>query len=104
VINFIQIPFVNERRFVTAVLVSLERGSAMRIYVFKSETTERLRAFASDPDVHKLPHQHSPWTATGAIASGRAPPHKFSREAIEKGIDANGFQLWHLRDKAEAPD
>jgi hypothetical protein len=73
----------------------------MRIYVFKSETTERLRAFASDPDVHKLPYQHGPWTATGAIASGSAPPHKFSRAAIEKAIDAKGFQLWRLRDRAE---
>jgi hypothetical protein len=69
----------------------------MRIYVFKSETMERLRAFAGDPDVHKLPHQHGPWTATGAIASGIAPPHKFSREAIEKAIEAKGFQLWRLR-------
>jgi hypothetical protein len=74
----------------------------MRIYVFKSETTERLRAFAGDPDVNKLPHQHGPWTVTGAIAPDSAPPHNFSREAIEKAIGAEGFQLWRLRDKAEA--
>ena len=28
--------------------------SAMRIYVFKSETRERLCAFAGNPDVNKL--------------------------------------------------
>lgn len=73
----------------------------MRIYVFKSETTKMLRAFAGDPDVNKLPRQHGPWTITGAIAPDSAPPHKFSRDAIEKAIAASGFQLWRLRDKAE---
>jgi hypothetical protein len=65
----------------------------MRIYVFKSETTDRLRAFAGDPDVNKLPRQHGPWTATGTIAPDNAP------DAIEKAINADGFQLWRLRDK-----
>jgi hypothetical protein len=73
----------------------------MRIYVFKSETQDKLRAFAGDPDVNKLPSQHGPWTATGAIAPGAIPPHKFSRQAIEKAIGTEGFQLWRLRDKAE---
>jgi hypothetical protein len=39
----------------------------MRIYVFKSVSTERLRAFASDPDVNNLPRQHGPWVITGAM-------------------------------------
>jgi len=71
----------------------------MRIYVFKSETTDRLRAFAGDPDVNKLPRQHGPWTATGTIAPDNAPPYNLSRDAIEKRINAEGFQLWRLRDK-----
>jgi len=71
----------------------------MRIYVFKSETTDRLRAFAGDPDVNKLPRQHGPWTVTGTIPSGSAPPHNFSRDAIENAIDTEGFQLWRLREK-----
>jgi hypothetical protein len=71
----------------------------MRIYVFKSETTDRLRAFAGDPDVNKLPSQHGPWTATGIIAPDNAPPYNLSRDAIEKAINAEGFQLWRLRDK-----
>jgi hypothetical protein len=78
---------------------TLEQENAMRIYVFKSETTEKLRAFAGDPDVNKLPRQHGPWTVTGAIGPESPPPHKFSREAIEKAIGAEGFQLWRLRDK-----
>ena len=74
----------------------------MRIYVFKSSSTARLRAFAGDPDVNNLPRQHGPWVITGAIAPGATPPHNFSREAIEKAITASGFQLWRLRESVVA--
>jgi hypothetical protein len=74
----------------------------MRIYVFKSETRQELHAFAGDPAGEKLPQQHGPWTATGVVAPGRAPPHRFPREAIEKAIDTEGFQLWRVRDKVKA--
>jgi hypothetical protein len=74
----------------------------MRIYVFKSETTAGLRAFASDPDVNKLPRQHGPWTATGTISPDSAPPYNLPRDAIEKAINAEGFQLWRLRGKKRA--
>jgi hypothetical protein len=75
----------------------------MRIYIFKSETRKELRAFAGDPRGDLLPKQHGPWTATGVIAEDRAPPHGFSRDAIEKAIDAEGFQLWRLRETERAP-
>jgi hypothetical protein len=39
---------------------------------------------------------------TGTISPDNDPPHNFSRDAIEKAIDAEGFQLWRLRDKTEA--
>jgi hypothetical protein len=74
----------------------------MRIYVFKSETTTGLRAFAGDPDVNKLPRQHGPWTATGTISPDRAPPYNLPRDAIEKAINSEGFQLWRLRGKKGA--
>jgi hypothetical protein len=80
----------------------LGQRNVMRIYVFKSTSTERLRAFASDPDINNLPRQHGPWVITGAIAPGGKPPHNFSREAIETAITASGFQLWRLRESAEA--
>lgn len=76
----------------------------MRIYVFKSETRKELHAFAGDPGGDKLPRQHGPWTATGVVAADRAPPHRFSRDAIEKAIDAEGFQLWRVREKEKAQD
>jgi len=33
--------------------------------VFKSGSTDRLRAFTGDPDVKRLPRQHGPWTVLG---------------------------------------
>jgi hypothetical protein len=74
----------------------------MRIYIFKSQTREGLRAFAGDPAGSKLPQQHGPWTAIGVVRPDVDPPHKFSRVSIERAIDGDGFQLWRLRAKAEA--
>ncbi len=75
----------------------------MRIYVFKSETRQGLRAFAGDLVGSKLPQQHGPWTATGVVRPEADPPHKFSRVSIEQAIDGEGFQLWRLSPKVEAP-
>jgi hypothetical protein len=74
----------------------------MRIYVFKSQSRAKLRAFASDPDINRLPQQHGPWTVTGIIGPTSDPPYRLSRDTIEKAIDAEGFQLWRLRDKTAA--
>jgi hypothetical protein len=50
--------------------------------------------------VNKLPRQHGPWTATGTIAPDKAPPYNLPRDAIEEAINAEGFQLWRLRDES----
>ena len=74
----------------------------MRFYIFKSESRKDLRAFAGDLTGSKLPPQHGPWRITGAVGPDNAPPHNFSRQAIEQAIDGEGFQLWRLREKTEA--
>jgi len=74
----------------------------MRIFIFKSETRADLHAFAGDLRGSRLPAQHGPWTVTGAVGPDSAPPHNFSREALEKAIEGEGFQLWRFRKKAEA--
>ena len=73
----------------------------MRIYVFKSETRRELHAFTGDQSGSKLPTHHGPWTVTGIVAAGKAPPHNFSRAAIEEAIHDEGFQLWRLCNKAK---
>jgi len=73
----------------------------MRLYIFKSEATKDLRAFAGDVAGAKLPENHAPWTVTGVVAAETAPPHNLSRQTIEQAIGAEGFQLWRLKD-AEA--
>jgi hypothetical protein len=69
----------------------------MRLFIFKSETTRELRAFAGDPSGSKLPSNHGPWTVIGVVSAQRAPPHNFSRDAIEEAIGENGFQLWRFK-------
>ena len=69
----------------------------MRFYIFKSETTRHLRAFAADVGGAKLPDNHAPWTVTGVVGVDAAPPHNLSRKTIEGAIEAEGFQLWRLK-------
>jgi hypothetical protein len=74
----------------------------MRFYIFKSETRDRLCAFAADPAGSKLPKNHGPWTVTGIVGATSEPPHKISRAALEQAIEGEGFQLWRVPKKAEA--
>ena len=76
----------------------------MNIYIFRSEAKSELRAFAGDAAGSKLPDQFRPWHAVGVINRGKAPPHNLSRAAIEKAIEACGFQLWRMKPKEEAVD
>jgi hypothetical protein len=65
----------------------------MLIYMFTSEASPNLYAFAGDPSGSKLPESHAPWTATGSIKS----PHRFCRAKIEEAIKLSSFQLWRLK-------
>ncbi|RAI35537.1 hypothetical protein [Rhodoplanes serenus] len=69
----------------------------MRLFMFESETTRDLKAFAGDSVGSKLPARLGPWQATGVVRPDRAPPHRLSRVAIEKAIAAQGFQLWRIK-------
>jgi hypothetical protein len=74
----------------------------MRLYVFKSDASGELRAFAGDLAGSRLPERFRPWHAVGAVAPGASPPHGLSRDDIEKAIEAQGFQLWRLKANAMA--
>jgi hypothetical protein len=79
--------------------VTLERGTAMRIYIFKSEPRPDLRAFGGDLAGSQLPKQFRPWRAVGAIGPDQDPPHELSRDVIETAIKTQGFQLWRMSKK-----
>jgi len=78
---------------------TVDRGGAMRIFIFKSEARPDLHAFAAELDGGRLPKQFRPWRAVGAIAPDRNPPHGLSREVIEQAIKTQGFQLWRMSKK-----
>jgi len=73
----------------------------MLIYMFTSEGSPNLHAFAGDPSGSKLPESHAPWTAAGSIGSDQHPPHRFSRAKIEEAIKLSGFQLLRLKPATE---
>jgi hypothetical protein len=74
----------------------------MRLFMFKSESNRDLRAFAADPGGKPLPSRHGPWTAVGIVREDKEPPHKLSREVIEKSITEQGFQLYKIKKTAAA--
>jgi hypothetical protein len=74
----------------------------MRIFIFKSQPRTDLRAFAGDPGGQKLPSKFAPWHAIGVIRADKAPPFNVSRDAIEKGIAENGYQLFKMKADAKA--
>jgi hypothetical protein len=71
----------------------------MRLFMFKSESNSELHAFAADSAGQPLPSRHGPWTAVGVVREDKDPPHKMSREAIEKSIADQGFQLYRIKTK-----
>ena len=73
----------------------------MRLFMFKSEGNRGLHAFAPDPGGEQLPSRHGPWTAVGVVREDKDPPYRMSREAIEKSIADQGFQLYKVK-KAES--
>jgi hypothetical protein len=73
----------------------------MRIFIFKSDSSDGLRAFAGDGAGSRLPNQFAPWHVVGVVAEERDPPHKLPRDEIERAIVAQGFQLWRLKSKSK---
>jgi hypothetical protein len=80
-------------------VVAANSGGAMRIFIFKSDVSPRLRAFGGDLVGSQLPKQFSPWHVIGAIAPDRQPPYRLSRQVIETAINDCGFQLWRTTKK-----
>jgi hypothetical protein len=68
----------------------------MHIYIFVSRTKPELHAFAGESHGERLPEKYAPWDTTGVVRPEKAPPHGFSRAAIEKSINAEGYQLWRM--------
>lgn len=81
-------------------VVAANPVAAMRIFIFKSDVSPRLRAFGGDLVGSQLPKQFSPWRAIGAIAPDREPPYNLSRRVIETAINECGYQLWRKTDKS----
>jgi hypothetical protein len=74
----------------------MQEDAAMRLFMFKSEGTRGLHAFARDPGGQKLPARHGPWTAVGVVREDKDPPYRMSRVVIEKSFADQGFQLYKV--------
>lgn len=75
----------------------------MRIYIFKSEKSNHLGAFAGDRSGAPLPDSHGPWRVTDIIGPAQDLPYKLSRKLIEQAIAEKGYQLWRMKAKPAEP-
>lgn len=74
----------------------------MRIFIFKSESDNDLRAFTGDSAGRQLPSKFGPWHAIGVIRPDKEPPVKVGRDVIEQAINSHGFQLFRMKPKKAA--
>jgi hypothetical protein len=75
----------------------------MRLFIFESDASAGLRAFAGDAGGRDLPNQFRPWREIGVVRTGSAPPFNLSRDTIETAIGSHGFQLWRIKPKVAKP-
>lgn len=71
----------------------------MRIFVFRSETRDNLRAFAGDMVGTRLPAKFGPWRLTNTVPRGGSLPHDVSRSNVERAIMREGFQLFRFKER-----
>ena len=64
------------------------------LYMYRTEKSKGLFCFSRDPKGSGLPDGFAPWEVFGVVRPDQQPPHGLKRQAIETGIDTNGFQLW----------
>jgi hypothetical protein len=69
----------------------------MKLYIFRSETKNDLRAFCGDLKGSRLQDRFRPWQAIGVVRPDRPPPHALPGAEIERSIATQGFQLWRLK-------
>jgi len=78
----------------------ITKGSkVLRIFIYKSEAKDDLRAFAAALDGSGLPAHLGPWHGIGVVRPELDPPFGLSRDVIEKAIAKQGFQLFRVKPK-----
>jgi hypothetical protein len=75
--------------------------SAANLYMFQSNKSAGLFCFSRSAKGTGLPVSLAPWMGYGVLRLDQKPPHGMSRQAIEAGINAVGYQLWRHKKKPE---
>jgi hypothetical protein len=72
------------------------------LYMFRSKHSPDLSCYCGDSRGAGLPERFAPWTPLGVLRRDQQPPHGLSRQAIEAGIAAHGFQLMRVKKQPSA--
>jgi hypothetical protein len=72
-------------------------SATVSLFMFRSTKSEDLCCFSHSSKGDGLPEKFAPWNGFGVVRADQNPPHGLSRDAIEAGITAKGYQLWRKK-------
>ncbi len=76
--------------------------ASANLFFYSLEKSEGLLLLLRRPNGEGLRDQFSPWQALGVLRGDQKPPYGLSRQAIESGLTAKGYQLLRKRKKTPA--
>lgn len=76
--------------------------SNANLYLFRSKNSPEYSCYCRDSQGGQLPEKFAPWIAVGVLRPDQNPPHGLSRQAIETGIEASGFQLFRSKQRVRS--
>jgi|EndMetStandDraft_3_1072993.scaffolds.fasta_scaffold173912_3 hypothetical protein len=67
------------------------------LYVYASKKKAGIYCYSADQSDVGLPPTLSPWLGIGVLRPDQVIPHGLSRQDVESGIRAKGYQLWRKK-------
>jgi hypothetical protein len=72
------------------------------LYVYASKKKAGIYCYSAAQSDVGLPPTLSPWLGIGVLRPDQIIPHGLSRQDVESGVRANGYQLWRKKSQISA--
>lgn len=72
------------------------------LYVYASKKKAGIYCYSAYQSDVGLPATLSPWLGIGVLRPDQVIPHGLSRQDVESGIRAKGYQLWRKKSQINA--
>jgi hypothetical protein len=72
------------------------------LYVYASKKKAGIYCYSAYQSDVGLPETLSPWLGIGVLRPDQVIPHGLSRQDVESGVRAKGYQLWRKKSQLSA--